>query len=37
VAGPFRGAFDPLDVLAYAAGLLGCYVVDKLQSRPAAA
>lgn len=35
--GPFRGTFDPLDLLAYAAGLLVCYAADKLEARRAAA
>ena len=35
--GPFRGTFDPLDVGAYAAGLLVCYAADKLQARGAGA
>jgi len=35
--GLFRGTFDPLDIAAFAVGLLTCCAVDKLQSRPAAA
>ena len=27
--GPFSGTFDPLDLVAYAAGLLACYVPDR--------
>ena len=26
----FSGTFDPLDLVAYAAGLLACYVPDRL-------
>jgi hypothetical protein len=26
--GPFRGAFDPLDLVAYAAGILPCCLAD---------
>ncbi|MEO5815622.1 MAG: hypothetical protein ABIT20_10120 [Gemmatimonadaceae bacterium] len=31
--GIFRGRFDPLDILAYACGLVACYAADKLTSR----
>lgn len=31
--GVFAGRFDPLDVLAYACGLVACYAADKLSSR----
>ena len=29
--GFFAGRFDPWDIAAYGAGLLGCYLCDKLQ------
>ena len=29
--GPFSGTFDPLDLAAYAAGLLVCYLIDSRQ------
>ena len=29
----FRGTFDPLDILAFAAGIGICYVADKLGQR----
>jgi hypothetical protein len=35
--GPFRGTFDPLDLVAFAAGLFVCYAADKRQSRAATA
>jgi hypothetical protein len=27
--GPFAGTFDPMDILAYAVGLIACYIFDK--------
>ena len=36
--GFFAGRYDPWDIVAYGAGLLGCYCFDKLQqARPASA
>lgn len=32
--GLFRGRFDPLDIAAYAAGLLACYAADRFTSDP---
>jgi hypothetical protein len=29
----FRGTFDPLDILAFAAGIGACYLADKMWSR----
>lgn len=31
--GPMAGVFDPLDVAAYAAGLLPCYLIERRQLR----
>jgi hypothetical protein len=35
--GFFAGTFDPLDLVAYGAGLFGCYFAEKLQLRRATA
>ena len=35
--GPFRGRFDPLDVVAFAVGLIGCYLGERLSGRSAEA
>jgi hypothetical protein len=34
--GLFAGTFDPLDLVAYGAGLLGCYLAERAQLRRAA-
>ncbi|MBI2212674.1 MAG: hypothetical protein HYU52_03435 [Acidobacteria bacterium] len=34
--GPFRGVFDPLDLVAYASGLLVCYLIDRGRLRVSA-
>ena len=31
--GIFRGTFDPLDLVAFGAGLLACYLIDRKQVR----
>lgn len=31
--GPLEGTFDPLDILAYATGLIACYSFDKWTTR----
>lgn len=35
-SGLFRGRFDPLDILAYAVGLIAVYVADKRSGTPVA-
>lgn len=34
--GPFRGTFDPLDLLAYAVSVLACYAADRWNLRRSA-
>lgn len=31
--GAFRGVFDPLDIVAYATGLLACYLLERRELR----